>query len=138
MKSTLAKEKKQTRRAKLRKSVIYTSEFHKYCKISEKLIGTATATVFQTDQRSDFKVAEPDFIAVVLQENSCLELCAEAGDVLVLAFGDCLQQRRALQFVFDDLRAVQPMLDVLALDEDARLVELADGLEPLRAIRRHQ
>ena len=36
---------------------------------------------------------------------------------------------RAPEFVFDDLDVVQPVLDVRALGDDARLVPLPDRLE---------
>src|SRR5260370_31464954 len=75
---------------------------------------------------TDLQISKPDFFAVVLQEDGRRELRAKAGDILELAVGDGLHQLRGLQFVFDNLRAVQPMLHVLALHQDAGLIEFAD------------
>src|SRR6266536_1794139 len=81
----------------------------------------------------DLEAAVADLVAVILQEDVALDPGAEAGDVLELAPGDGRLQLRAAEIVLEDLPRVQPVLDVVALDQDARLVPLAhraQGLVP--------
>src|SRR5262249_42778668 len=48
-----------------------------------------------------------------------------------LALGDVLLQVLAAALELDHLDAIQPVLDVIAFDDDSRLVEFADGIELL-------
>src|SRR5688500_13420835 len=66
----------------------------------------------------DLDLAVPDLVAVILQEDVPLLRLAEAGDVLELALGDGLAQRRRVELVLEDLLAVQPVLDVAAVGAD--------------------
>ena len=57
---------------------------------------------------------------------------AEAGPDLVLALGHELAERFRAPLVLQDLGAVQPVLDVPPVRDDASLVPLADRLHRLR------
>src|SRR5262245_10034902 len=81
-------------------------------------------------------IAEPHLVAVVLQQDVPLELRAPAGLILELALRLRGLQRRALQLVLDHLHAVQPMLDVHAVDDDPAGVDLARRFQ--RLVRRRR
>src|SRR5205814_1862151 len=87
-------------------------------------------------QHAQSDVAEGDLVAVILQEDVPFELRAPAGLVLELALRLRRHERRALELVLDHLHAVQPMLHVHAVDDDAATVDLARGLE--RLVRRRR
>src|SRR2546426_3649554 len=67
-------------------------------------------------------VAESDPVAMILQADVAAHRASVARVVLELARFHPLFPVVAPQLVLDDLHAVQPMLDVAAFDEDARLV----------------
>src|SRR2546426_8534636 len=67
-------------------------------------------------------VAEGDPVAMILQADVAAHRASVARVVLELARFHPLFPVVAPQLVLDDLHAVQPMLDVAAFDEDARLV----------------
>src|SRR5262245_55391107 len=75
-------------------------------------------------QLADLQVAEADPVAVVLQQQVAALVLVEAVHTLELAVGDRLAKRVRVQLVSEDLAAVEPVLDVVALQDDARLVEL--------------
>jgi len=77
-------------------------------------------------------IAEGDLTGVVLEEDVAFDAGAEAGHVPELALGDGGPDRVAAQFVFQDLRSVEPVFDVVALDEDAREVDFAGRFERQR------
>ena len=58
---------------------------------------------------------------MILQQDVALELVAPPGHVLELALRLRGLERGAAQLVLDHLRAVEPVLDVVALHEDAAL-----------------
>ena len=64
--------------------------------------------------RLDLHVPVAHLVAVVLEQDVALDLRAEAGHVLELALGDGRLQLGAAELVFEDLRAVEPVLDVVA------------------------
>jgi len=66
-----------------------------------------------------FDIAEGDLPGVVLEEEVALDAGAEAGNVLELAVGNGGLDGIAAQFIFQDLRSVEPVFGVVALDEDA-------------------
>ena len=56
---------------------------------------------------------------VVLEEDMALDLIAKTGNVLELALGHSDFEGLAAARVFQDFGAVEPVLDVVALDDDA-------------------
>src|SRR5690606_20680633 len=81
-------------------------------------------TVSSSGQRPDLQVAEPDRIAMVLQYDIAALLDAETG-----IFGELAGLIEAVpafapDLVLDHLLAIQPVLDVVAARNDARLVPL--------------
>ena len=82
-------------------------------------------------QRLDSNVAEPHLVAVVLQEDMTFELGAPTGFILELALRLRCHERRASQLVLDHLDAVQPVLDVQAVDDDPAAVDLARRFQRL-------
>src|SRR5689334_6025580 len=91
--------------------------------------GCAARVLRLAGDRTDLEVAVADGVAVVLQQDQAVLRLAEALDVLELALGDRLAERRAVERVAEDLGAVQPVLDVVAADDDAAGVPLARGLQ---------
>ena len=65
-----------------------------------------------------FHIAEPDFTPVVLEQEVSLDLVAESCGVLELARCHGCVDRVAATLVFEDLIAVEPMLDMVALDQN--------------------
>ena len=61
---------------------------------------------------------------MILQQDVAFEFLSPPGDVLELAFRLRGFERRAAQLVLDHLRAVEPVLDVVALHENAAFVAL--------------
>jgi hypothetical protein len=80
---------------------------------------TAAISSFGPRQSADFQIAEPDFVAVILEQNARLGLGAIPRNIFVLALGDSIDQRLAPQVVFDDFGPVKPMFDVFALNNDS-------------------
>ena len=64
-------------------------------------------------------VPEPRLVAVIGQHDATLDFFAEARLVLELGPGHGRLDFSAAQFVFDHLDAIEPVLDMFALDEDA-------------------
>src|SRR5262245_5874594 len=79
----------------------------------------------------DPDVSERHFVAVILQQDVAADLRAPPRFVLELA--RCLRrhERWALELVLDHLHAVQPVLDVFAVDDDAAGIDVACRLERL-------
>ena len=77
-------------------------------------------------QWADLDIAIVGFVGVVREEDMAAEFGAEPGDILEFALGHRGEDGGAAEFVFEGFDAVQPMLDVLALDEDARLIPVVD------------
>ena len=57
---------------------------------------------------------------MVGEEDVALHLLAEAGIFFELGFGHLLHDGGTAAFVFEDFHSVEPVLDVVAADEDAR------------------
>src|SRR5437899_9936057 len=74
---------------------------------------------------SDLEVSEPDVAPVILQQEMTFHPVAEAGDILEFAFSDSRLDRRAAALVLEHFGAIEPMLDVISADDNARLVDLA-------------
>src|SRR5438093_2855236 len=81
-------------------------------------------------------IAEGHLVAVVLQQDVPLQLGSPSRLIFEFAPGFRSHERRALQLVLDHLDAVQPVLDVQAVHDDASRVELAGGLQGLVGGRR--
>src|SRR5262249_652860 len=75
----------------------------------------------------DLDATEGHLVAVVLEVDLALLEGAELFPLPELAPGDAAVPVFAAQLVADDLLAVEPVLDVVAVDDDPRLVPLADG-----------
>ena len=58
------------------------------------------------------------------EENVSFDLFTEAGVTLELCVEDLVHDLRAAAFVFQHFRAVEPVLDMIAFDHDARTVPL--------------
>src|SRR6185295_6570087 len=78
---------------------------------------------------ANLDVAKRNLVPVVLQQDVALQLRAPARFVLELALRLGRHQRRAPELVLDHLDAIQPVLDVGAVDDDAAGVDLAGGLD---------
>ncbi len=74
-------------------------------------------------------VLEPHVAIVVLEEDMAFDLVSEPGDVLELALRHRRLDDLAAAFVFEHFHAVEPVLDVVALDQNPRVVDLAGRLE---------
>src|SRR5687767_1656101 len=70
-------------------------------------------------------VAELDFVAVILEADVPLRRLAVVRHRLELARCNFLVPLRASEIVFDDLRAVEPVLDMITVDSNARRVPLS-------------
>lgn len=68
-------------------------------------------------------VLKPDQIVVVLQGDMAALATEEPGHHRILRSGNSFGKRGIVQAVFKDFRAIQPMLDVIAPDHDATLIE---------------
>src|SRR5258705_7832766 len=79
-------------------------------------------------QHSNFDVAEGDHVAVILESDVSLRVFAEPGIGLELAARDFRIPIRAPQLVFQQLEAVQPVLDVVAGDDEPRRIPFAPGM----------
>src|SRR5882672_10572446 len=79
-------------------------------------------------EAADLDVAESDRVAMVLQSDVAAPCAAEAREVLELALADPPLPVRGPQLVIHHLHAVQPMLDMRAPHEQARLVPRTDRL----------
>src|SRR5712671_124044 len=75
-------------------------------------------------QFDDADVPERDFVSVVLQQNVPFELRAPPTLVLELALRLRRHQSGTLELVLDYLDAIEPMLDVHAVDENATGIDL--------------
>ena len=89
-------------------------------------------SALRTGQRADLDIAEPDFGAVRLKQDVAFPDLAEARVHLEFALGDPRLQIGAAHVELDDLSAVEIMLDVIAADEHAGLIPLADGAKDFR------
>src|SRR6185312_15422323 len=87
-----------------------------------------------TRQRPDGDVAEPDLVVVVLEQDRPRLRGAKFREGAELAPGDPLLPFLARGVDFEDLLAVEPVLDPGPLRDDPRLVERADGPEHLLAL----
>ena len=68
---------------------------------------------------------------MILQGERGGALDADAGVRFVFAAGDDALQCGTAQFAFRHLAAIEPVLDVIAIHDDAALIELADGTQGL-------
>src|SRR5438477_4467059 len=68
---------------------------------------------------------------MVLQGDVPARVAAPFGGGFEFALRDRRPQRVAAPVVLDDLNSVQPVLDMVAADDDLRMVELALRREPL-------
>ena len=75
-------------------------------------------------QLANLDVSKPNFAIVVLQCDVTFGKCSELIEVLELTGRDQFLQTRALTLKLDHFGAVDPMLDVLALNDDAGRVEV--------------
>src|SRR5262245_36357371 len=82
-------------------------------------------------QPANLDVAVPHGVAMILQQDVAFGGFAETLRVFELALGDVLFQFLAAALEFEDLDAVQPVLNVVAFDNDARVVEFAGRFELL-------
>src|ERR1041384_1375966 len=72
----------------------------------------------------DFDISKPNFVAVILQQDVTGKFGAElwVGHVFEFAFGHAGQNLVASQFVLQNFRAVEPVLDMIAPNQNARLI----------------
>src|SRR5439155_23723862 len=80
---------------------------------------------FWSWQHSNFDVAEGDHVAVILESDVSLRVFPKPGIGLELAARDFRIPIRAPQLVFQQLEAVQPVLDVVAGDDEPRRIPFA-------------
>ena len=71
----------------------------------------------------DLHVAEADFVAVVLEEDVAGGVVAEVRPVTILAVGDEGVPLFVAALILQHLGAVEPMLDVVTLDNDHGCLE---------------
>src|SRR5262249_52742948 len=82
-------------------------------------------------ERANLDIAEPNGGAVILKQDVAFADFAESLRGFELALGDVLLQVLAAALELDHLDAIQPVLDMIAFDDDSCLVEFADGIELL-------
>src|SRR5262249_28697767 len=87
--------------------------------ILQRLYGARAFSSLTPRQSTNFQIAKPDFVTVILQQEARFSLGAEPRNIFVFALGDSIEQRRASQIVFDDFGSVKPMFDVFALNDDS-------------------
>src|SRR4029453_8328859 len=105
-----------------------------YRSCNEKIAARAARLPLRATRRGQFldpDIAIGDLVAVVLQQDVALQLRPPAGLVLELALGFRRHQRRAAQLVFDQLHAVEPVLDVIAVDENPAGVDFSGRFQRL-------
>src|SRR5882762_7680300 len=90
-----------------------------------------TAMLLLYRQFPNLDVPEPTLVVVIGQHNVTFNLAAESGRTPELALGDAGLHSVAAQFVFQHLRPIEPVLDVVALNQHARAVPLAGVFERL-------
>src|SRR2546422_366427 len=88
-------------------------------------------------QSAHANLAIPDLVAVMLQINEAGLFLRETRHVFKLAAGDQLIELCAAEFELHHLDAIEPILNLVALSNDADLVPFADRLE-LLVLRRDQ
>src|SRR5271156_3824553 len=69
-------------------------------------------------QCANLKIAESHLVPMVLQGNSSRKLASHAGYPLEFGLSNLAQQFRTVQFTFQHALSVQPVLDVMAVDDD--------------------
>lgn len=85
-----------------------------------------TGLVGLVGQLADLDVLEADGVAVVLQEDVALGLVAEVGPVAVFAVGHEGVPLLRVALIFEELDVVEPVLDMVAADDDHGGVELVE------------
>src|SRR5438105_3356742 len=80
-------------------------------------------------QNANFDISIPDVVTVVLEGNMPFLVPGKPREIFELALGDQGTQSRASQIIFEDLLAVEPILDVSVSDDYAHLVIFADRME---------
>src|SRR5262245_40299364 len=76
---------------------------------------------------TDFDVSIPDFIMMMLQADVADFLFGKARHPAEFAFGNELRQFRTAQFVFHHLESIKPVLHVIMVNNQTRLVPIANG-----------
>src|SRR5579884_1411156 len=94
----------------------------------------STASLFQL---TDLDVLERGRVVMLGQKNWAGDFVSEVMDVLEFAVRDGFFEFRAAEFVLDDFHAVEPVLDVVALEQHARMVPLAGRMERLVGVGRN-
>src|SRR5436190_7797744 len=79
-------------------------------------------------QHSNFDVTEGDHVAVILESDVSLRVFPEPGMGFELAARDFRIPIRAPQLVLQQLEAVQPVLDVVAVDDEPRRIPFAPAM----------
>ena len=77
---------------------------------------------------ADFDILKPDGIQVVLEQDRACPI-AKAFMLFILTFLETLLPIIAAVFDFDDFFAIEPVLDVITLGQDAALIPFADRLQ---------
>src|ERR1700757_3573696 len=80
---------------------------------------------------TNLEVAEGHFLTVILQAERCRNFGSESWNHMILAAGDGRGEGFAAEFAFGNFCAVEPVLDVVAIDDDAAFVPFTDGMERL-------
>ncbi len=78
-------------------------------------------------QHANFEVAIPDRIAMILKDDMSLPPVAKAGNILVFAGSEGRVHLGGAQIECHDLGAVEPMLSVVTIENDARMIKLTDN-----------
>src|SRR3954451_18223362 len=81
---------------------------------------------------TELDVPERHLVAVILQQDVAARRLAEALDVLVFALRDQSLHLRAADFELHHFLPVEPVLDVVAADDQADLVPFADRVRGVR------
>jgi hypothetical protein len=77
----------------------------------------------------DFDISVPDGVAMILEQDVAAFSLAEAFCVFEFAFSEVLFVIIAGTIEFEHFNSIEPVFDMIAADDDAYRVELADGFE---------
>src|SRR5215510_13060865 len=109
----------------------WMGSFHYYY-LSSRILMLRYQTASTWSCRSELAnldIAIPDGVTVVLQQNVAFDGFAESFRIFELALCDALFEVLAAALELNHLHAIQPVLYVIASDDDTNLVEFADRFE---------
>jgi len=82
--------------------------------------------IFHEPQPSYLHVAIPNFVMVMLQNDMAAPLLSKFRHILEFTLFNQFLEQFATQFVFDYFFIIEPVFDVIAIDQYSNRIEFAD------------